>query len=89
MYLQRAAAHVVSYHPRVQLEADLEPGHFDVWARESLVAAQSAYPDSLRRGQEPSADYRKLGSRVALRRQALAGYRLALLLQSVAAVAAP
>jgi hypothetical protein len=89
VYLQRAAAHVVSQHPRVRLEADLDPGYFDVWARESLVAAQSAYPDSLRRGQEPSADYRKLAIHVALRRLALAGYRLALLLRSVAAVATP
>lgn len=89
VYLQRAAALVVSHHPRVQLEAELKPGQLDAWARESVVAAQSAYPASLRRGQEPSADYRSLGIRVALGRLALAGYRLALLLGTAAGVAEP
>ena len=89
VYLQRAAALVVSRHPRAQLEAELKPGQFDAWARESVVAAQSAYPASLRRGQEPSADYRNLSIQVALGRLALAGYRLALLLRDVAGVAGP
>ena len=89
MYLQRAAALVVSQHPRAQLEAELKPGQFDAWARESVVAAQSAYPSSLRRGQEPSADYRNLGIQVALARLALAGYRLALMLRDVGGVVGP
>ncbi len=89
VYLQRAAALVMSHHPRAQLEAALKPGQFDAWARESVVAAQSAYPASLRRGQEPSADYRNLGMHVALGRLALAGYRLALMLRGVAGVAGP
>lgn len=89
VYLQRAAALVVSHHPRAQLEAELKPGQFDAWARESVVAAQSAYPASLRRGQEPSADYRNLGIQVALGRLALGGYRLALMLRDVAGVAEP
>ena len=88
-YLQRAADLVVSQHPRAQLEAELKPGQFDTWARESVVAAQSAYPASLRRGQEPSADYRNLGIQVALGRLALAGYRLALMLRDVAGVVGP
>ncbi len=88
-YLQRAAALVVSHHPQARLEAELKPGQFDAWARESVVAAQSAYPASLRRGQEPSADYRNLGIQVALGRLALGGYRLALMLRDVAGVAEP
>ena len=44
---------------------------------------------SLRRGQEPSADYRNLGIRVALARLALAGYRLALMLRDVGGVVGP
>jgi hypothetical protein len=89
VYLQRAAAQVVSHHPRAQLEAELKPGQFDAWARESVVAAQSAYPAGLRRGQEPSADYRNRSIQVALGRLALAGYRLALMLRDVAGVAGP
>jgi hypothetical protein len=89
VYLQRAAALVVSQHPRAQREAELKPGQFDAWARESVVAAQSAYPASLRRGQEPSADYRNLSIQVAFGRLALAGYRLALMLREVAGVAGP
>jgi len=89
VYLQRAAALVVSRHPRMQLEPELKPGQFDAWARESVVAAQSAYPVSLRRGQEPSADYRNLSMHVALGRLALAGYRLALMLRDVAVGVGP
>ena len=89
VYLQRAAALVVSQHPRAQREGELKPGQFDAWARESLVAAQNAYPASLRRGQEPSADYRNMSTQVALGRLALAGYRLALMLREVAGVVEP
>ena len=87
--ISSAAALVMSHYPRAQLEAALKPGQFDAWARESVVAAQSAYPASLRRGQEPSADYRNLGIHVALGRLALAGYRLALMVRDVAGVAGP
>jgi hypothetical protein len=83
-YLQRVAAVVVSHRPRPQLEAELRPSQFEAWARESVIAAQSAYPAGLRRGQEPSTGYRNLSTQVALGRLALGGYRLALMLQDVA-----
>jgi len=88
-YLQRAVVLVMAHHPRAQLERELKAGQFDAWARESVVAAQGAYPASLRRGQEPSADYRSLSIQVALGRLALAGYRLSLMLRDVARVAEP
>ena len=88
-YLQRSAGLIVARHPRALLEGQLKPGQFDVWARESLVAAQGAYPATLRRNREPSAEYRLMGIQVARERVALAGYRLALMLQEVANAARP
>jgi len=88
-YLQRAASLVVSTHPRARLELELRAGDFDAWARESLIAAQSAYPPGLRRLREPPRDYREMGTRMALGRLALGGYRLALTLQDVAGAPGP
>jgi hypothetical protein len=88
-YLQRSASLIVARHPRALLEGQLEPGQFDVWARESVVAAQHAYPVTLRRNREPPTDYRLMGVQVARERVALAGYRLALMLKEVANVAVP
>jgi hypothetical protein len=83
-YLQRAANLIVARHPRALLEARLKPGQIDVWARESVVAAQGAYPDSLKRGVEPTAGYRLMGIQTSRERVALGGYRLALMLEQVA-----
>lgn len=88
-YVRRAASVVVAHHPRAGLEPELKPGEFDAWARESLIEAQRAYPASLRRGEEPPADYQEVSARVTFRRLALAGYRLALMLQEAAGVAEP
>ena len=82
-YLERSARLIMARHPRTLLERDLAPGEFDVWARESLVAAQAAYPPTLLRNRAPSPAYRSMVVEVARRRAALAGYRLALLLQEV------
>jgi hypothetical protein len=86
-YLQRAAAVVVSRRLWHRLEATLKPAQFDAWARESVIAAQSAYPADLRRGHEPSAEYRNRSIQVSLDRLALAGYRLASMLRDVVGIA--
>lgn len=83
-YLQRAASLIVARHPRALLEAQLEPGQIDVWARESVVAAQAAYPDTLKRNKEPASDYRLTGIQISRERVALGGYRLALMLERLA-----
>jgi hypothetical protein len=83
-YLERAASLVVARHPRALLESHLKPGQIGLWARESVVAAQAAYPRTLKRGKEPAADYRLAAIQVSRERVALAGYRLALMLERVA-----
>ncbi len=60
--------------------AELEAG-LDVWARESLeMAQQTLYPASLAEHAVPSEEYKKAADVAAERRIALAGYRLAALL---------
>jgi S1/P1 Nuclease len=82
-YLQRAASLIVARHPRALLEAQLKPGQIEVWARESVVAAQAAYPRTLERKKEPAGDYRLMGIQVSRERVALGGYRLALMLEQL------
>jgi hypothetical protein len=81
-YLARAASLVVDRHPRASLAGDLKPGKFEDWARESLAAAKTAYPPTLRRGADPPPAYAQLTARVAVERAARAGYRLAALLEA-------
>jgi hypothetical protein len=80
-YLERAARLIMARHPRALLTRDLAPGAIDAWARESLREAQAAYPPTLLRHRAPPASYRAMVVDVARRRIALAGYRLALVLE--------
>lgn len=60
--------------------AELDAG-VDVWAKESVETAQRVlYPPTLAEHTVPSADYRKTADAVAEKRIALAGYRLAAVL---------
>ena len=82
-YLQRAATLIVARYPRPLLEGQLKPGQIEVWARESVVAAQAAYPATLQHKKEPAPDYRLMGIQTSRERVALGGYRLALMLEQL------
>ncbi len=77
-FLQKIANFIVARHLRSSLAARIKPGEFEAWAKEGhAMTKASVYPRSLRRNQTPSQTYRQNTSRIAEPAIALAGYRLA------------
>jgi hypothetical protein len=82
-HVRRVANAVKAAHPRTTMAADLKLGQFEGWARESLAEAKQAYPPSLKQNRAPNGAYRVAGGKVATKRVALGGYRLAATLEDV------
>ena len=82
-YVQRLTRDVQNAFPKSHF-GNLEPGQFDKWALESLEKAQqNAYPRGLKRGQLPNGAYETKTFNLAEESIALAGYRLADLLETL------
>jgi hypothetical protein len=80
-YVDRVASAIRKAHPRKKLaKAKLESGEFAKWSEEGFALAKQAYPKSLERGGTPSKEYRAKVFSAAKAEVALAGYRLADLL---------
>ena len=79
-YVGRIAATIEERHPRRAVENQLLPGQFETWSREGLRVAQNAAYPGAREGERPSRRYRRVAWEAAEPRIALAGYRLADLL---------
>ena len=79
----RVASEARSRHPLDDAtRAELKSGDFEAWAQESnQIVRKSLYPTDLARGGAPPAAYADLAYDTALKRVALAGYRLADLLR--------
>ncbi len=88
-YVSRIAQSITAVHPRSSLKAEagiLEP---ETWARSGYQLARTiVYPAELERDGKPSKGYRKTVHRAALRQIALAGYRLAEILERLDPAAA-
>lgn len=80
-YMGRIAATLMRQTPMPR-GAALKAREYEGWARESFEVAKTLYPATLRRGQAPPASYDRTSVRVAGTRVALAGYRLADLLNA-------
>lgn len=80
-YVQRIARQIAARHPAPATSGEtLDP---ESWARESVeIAIGSLYPESLVPGRRPPSAYRRETLRIAEARVALAGYRLAALLDA-------
>jgi hypothetical protein len=77
-FLTRAAHEVTSHHPRSEFAAEMGQRDFRQWAQASVAIAQrDVYRAPLVRNQAAPAAYREAAFRVAEARIALAGYRLA------------
>jgi S1/P1 Nuclease len=75
---------VMSANPRASIEGQLADGQFELWAKEGFAASKtSVYPLSLQPSKKPSVEYRKSAEDIAIPAVALAGYRLADLLNSL------
>jgi hypothetical protein len=80
-YVVRVSAVIVTKHPPAQLSGRVKSGDFAAWSREGLSTTKNEiYPGTLKRGQMPTSGYRARALSVAEEAIALAGYRLADLL---------
>jgi hypothetical protein len=85
-FINRTAQSILVHHPKAKMQSRLKPGEFEAWAREGDASAKSAvYPPWLRRYEMPPEKYRKQAYRIAEPALALAGYRLAEMLNRLLA----
>jgi len=83
-WVSRIAREITALHPRESLEDELRIESFERWSLKGLELAMShAYPEYLVRDGVPPPRYRREVQRVADRQLALAGYRLAGLLNEL------
>lgn len=83
-YINRMAQAISVRYPQAQMQSRLHSGEFEAWAKEGYASAKSAvYPSWLRRYETPPEKYRKSAYRVAELAIALAGYRLAEMLNQL------
>lgn len=81
-YVARIARTLTERHPRSEFAGALNPGSYEAWAREGFATAKRqvyATPP----GEQPSPEYARAAYATAERVAALAGYRLAELLNRV------
>lgn len=77
-YVERVAQLIMTRHPMTTVQARLGSGEFETWAQEGHETAKFlVYPPSLRRYEAPSEHYRQSAYAAAEQALALAGYRLA------------
>lgn len=83
-YATRLATLVQHDRPRTSLAGRITPGRVDIWEREGLELSQrDVYTPEIVPGQDPPAPYRARALSIAETQVALAGYRLAELLDRV------
>ena len=83
-YIPRLETEIVKSFPMSKFAAQMKPGKFDEWQKESFeFATREVYPASLLRNQAPSAAYPTRAVQDAEERLALAGYRIADLLNKI------
>ncbi len=81
-YATRIAGRITAAHPLASMRPAADSQQVSVWERESLLVAQHQVYDGIVRGSAPSAAYKAEALRTAEDRMALAGYRLAALLNT-------
>lgn len=75
--IERIARVIQQHHPKEEFAERLLPGQFEAWAREGFETSKSRIYIGVDRGREPSRAYRKAAFNAAEPAAALAGYRLA------------
>ena len=83
-YLPPLAQAMMKKHPLAKMQNRLEIGQFDKWQQEGFqIASTKLYPSSLKFGEMPSDDYKKMAFEIAQEQIALAGYRLGAMLNQI------
>jgi hypothetical protein len=76
--INRIAQTILTHHPKTKVQSRFKLGEIEAWSKEGLdCAKRSVYPSWLHRYETPSKKYRKRAYRAAESAIALAGYRLA------------
>jgi hypothetical protein len=85
-YIGRLAGHLTARHPAAGVAARLDLEHFEAWANDGYDTVKTrVYDPRLVRGEEPPAAYRDAAAALAEPALALAGFRLAALLDALLA----
>ncbi|HZH34579.1 MAG TPA: S1/P1 nuclease [Pyrinomonadaceae bacterium] len=83
-YIPRLAAGIMKKHPQQRFAAGIKPGKYDQWQQEGyLITTKELYPASLKRNQAPPESYRKRALAISEQQMALAGYRIADMLNRI------
>ncbi len=83
-YLPAIAEQIMKKYPFSKMQSRLKIGKFDEWHQEGFqIASTKVYPASLKFGEMPSESYKKQAFEIAQEQIALAGYRLAEMLNQI------
>lgn len=83
-YLPPIAQTMMKKYPAAKMQNRLKLGKFDEWQQEGFqIASTKLYPASLKFGEMPSEDYKKMAFEIAEEQIALAGYRLGAMLNQI------
>lgn len=76
-FVEPLAQKFMKKYPFDKMQSRLALGSYDVWAKESLTAAQNdVFSPDLKRFETPSDKYKKIALKIAEERLTLAGYRM-------------
>jgi len=83
-YIETIGAKLIKNYPQKNFANMMKQGRFDGWAQEGFTAAQKeVYPATLKRDEMPSKKYEQTAVKISERAMALAGYRLAQMLNEI------
>ncbi|MCY7375479.1 MAG: S1/P1 nuclease [Pyrinomonadaceae bacterium] len=83
-YLPPIAQEIMKKYPAAKMQNRLKSGKFDEWQQEGFqIASTKLYPASLKFGEAPSEQYKKMAFDVSEEQIALAGYRLGAMLNQI------
>jgi osmotically-inducible protein OsmY len=83
-YLPAIAQQMTKKYPSSRMRNRLQIGQFDGWQQEGFqIASTKLYPASLKFGEMPSENYKKMAFEIAQEQIALAGYRLGEMLNQI------
>jgi hypothetical protein len=83
-YVNTIAAKIMARYQMSNNQTELKPDQFDEWAQESFKATKThVYPLTLKRDELPSKTYQQNALEISEQRMALAGYRMAQLLNEI------
>ncbi len=83
-YLPPIAQEIMKKYPFAKMQNRLEIGQFDKWQQEGFqIASTKLYPSTLKFGEMPSENYKKMAFEIAQEQIALAGYRIGEMLNQI------